>query len=124
MTEDQKMINIEKSELVDRVKDLQSSGHRLVQICCTKTEGLEVSYSFDKDFGFVSLRVVLPPEGAELPSISGIFWSAFFYENEMHDLFGIKIKGMAVDYEGKFYRTAVRFPFNPENKDKEANKNG
>jgi ech hydrogenase subunit D len=124
MIEDQKMTTVPAAELPARVKEFYDSGYRLVQISCTRTKGLEVNYSFDRDYGFVNLRVVLPAEGAELPSISGIFWSAFLYENEMHDLFGIKVEGMAVDFQGKFFRTSVRSPFNPENIIKEGNKNG
>ena len=39
---------------------------------------------------------------------------ALLYENEMHDLFGINVKNMAIDYKGTFYRTAVKTPFNTQ----------
>ncbi len=29
----------------------------------------------------------------------------------MHDLFGVQVAGMAVDFKGNFYKTAVKFPF-------------
>jgi ech hydrogenase subunit D len=48
-----------------------------------------------------------------LPSISGVYFSAFLYENEIHDLFGISITDIALDYKGKFYQTAGKFPFKP-----------
>jgi hypothetical protein len=60
---------------------------------------------------FVTLRVRLPLENPELPSVSSFFWSAFLYENEMHDLFGVNVKGMALDFHGKLYTTAVPAPY-------------
>ena len=40
-----------------------------------------------------------------------MYWGAFIYENEMHDLFGIPVRGMNIDYKGTLIRTAVRYPF-------------
>jgi len=113
MAEEQKLINIEIKDLLERVKEFHSSGYRLVQIGCTKTDVLEINYSFDKNYSFVNLRITIPSSGIEIPSVSHIYWSAFLYENEISDLYGIKIKDIAVDYKGNFYRTTVKFPFNP-----------
>ncbi|MFC1576039.1 NADH-quinone oxidoreductase subunit C [Candidatus Omnitrophota bacterium] len=111
MSEKQKTINIEKNDLIAKVKELKSSGHRLVQIGCTTLQDFEINYSFDKNYDFLNLKLVVPKDGAEIPSISGIYWSAFLYENELHDLFGINVKDMAIDYKGNFYKTAVKTPF-------------
>jgi ech hydrogenase subunit D len=46
-----------------------------------------------------------------VPSISSIYWCAFLYENELHDLFNVQVDGMAVDFHGHLYETAVKFPF-------------
>jgi ech hydrogenase subunit D len=40
-----------------------------------------------------------------------MYWGAFIYENEMHDLFGVAVKGMNVDFSGNFIRTSVPYPF-------------
>jgi ech hydrogenase subunit D len=32
------------------------------------------------------------------------------YENEIHDLFGVPVDGLAIDFKGNFYKTAVKFP--------------
>jgi ech hydrogenase subunit D len=113
MSEEQKLLVITPAELLERVTKMKQEGFRLVQIGCTKlAEGLEVNYSFDKDHGFVNLKVCLPLVNDGLPSVSGIFWNAFLYENETHDLFGLKITGMALDYQGHFYRLAQKAPFN------------
>ena len=48
---------------------------------------------------------------ARIPSISSIYWCAFLYENEIHDLFNVQVDGIAVDFHGHLYETAVKFPF-------------
>ena len=112
MIEEQPTNPIEPQALVARTQELMKDGYRLVQIGGTLLgENLELNYSFDKDYRFLNLRVTVPLDGAEVPSISGVYWSAFLYENEMHDLFGLKVTGMAIDYHGTFYKTAVPFPF-------------
>jgi ech hydrogenase subunit D len=40
-----------------------------------------------------------------------MYWNSFIYENEMHDLFGIQVRGMNIDFKGTLIRTAVKFPF-------------
>ncbi|MFH1791908.1 MAG: NADH-quinone oxidoreductase subunit C [Candidatus Omnitrophota bacterium] len=102
---------VEKNALTGKCEELKDSGFRLIQIGCAKLDTFEMTYSFEKGPELVSLRLCLPPEAAEMPSISGIFEQAFLYENEIHDLYGVKITGMIIDYKNKFYRTKVRWPF-------------
>ena len=47
----------------------------------------------------------------EIPSVSGVYWNALFYENEIHDLFGLNIKGIVLDFKGTFYETKEKFAF-------------
>jgi ech hydrogenase subunit D len=115
MTEPQEIIPIGKNELVGIVAALSAEGHRLVQISCTTLKSAyELNYSFDKDYRFKNLRVTVVP-GEELQSISAVYANAFLYENEIHDLFGIVIKNINIDYGGTLYRTAVKTPFSVEN---------
>jgi ech hydrogenase subunit D len=87
-------------------------GCRLVQISCTTGETtLDLIYSFDREYAFSNLRVVLPRSDAVIPSITGSYLAAFTYENELQDLFGIKVENLAINYNGKFYVTAVKHPF-------------
>ena len=37
----------------------------------------------------------------------------------MHDLYGIAIQHMTTDYEGSFYRTAIKNPFFPLKQEEE-----
>ena len=112
MLEAQPIQNIELSELVSNVKTMFDNKYRLVQIGCTKLkEGYEINYVFDKEYAFQALRVTLPSDTVEVPSVSGVYLSAFLYENEIHDLYGITISDIAVDYKGTFYKTSVKTPF-------------
>jgi len=107
----QSTTNIEVGHLIGSVERFRNEGYRLVQIGCTKTGELyEVNYSFEKDYHFENLRITVHGE-TEIPSISGMFWGAFIYENEMHDLFGIPVRGMNIDFKGTLFRTAVKYPF-------------
>jgi ech hydrogenase subunit D len=120
MSEPQEIIPIEKDALLGAVSDLFAQGYRMVQIGCTTLENAyELNYSFDKDYLFKNLRITAKPED-EIQSISVIYPNAFLYENEIHDLFGIKIKNMSVDYKGAFYRTTIKVPFSIGNLPKPA----
>lgn len=110
----QAIINKETAELLAAVQECKDEGCRLVQICSTKTQdGFELSYSFSRGYDFKVIRLQVA-EDAEVPSISEVFSPAFLYENEMKDLFGIKITNITVDYKGSLYRTAIKTPFNPK----------
>ncbi|MFC1579804.1 NADH-quinone oxidoreductase subunit C [Thermodesulfobacteriota bacterium] len=111
MFEEQEIIDITKKGLLEKVRGVFDEGFRLVQIGCTRGEAFQIDYTFDKDYRFLDLRVNIPLDDPELPSITGIYDSAFGYENEIHDLFGIKVAGINVDYEGAFYRIPVKAPF-------------
>ena len=114
MIGEQKLITIDVPGLAAKVQELKDAGYRLVQIGCTRLEQFELNYSFDKNYEFVNLRLAIPSNSQEIPSISGIYLAAFLYENELHDLFGLNIKNIAVDYQGNFYRTTVKWPFSEQ----------
>jgi ech hydrogenase subunit D len=112
MIEEQPNLPVTPDRLVDEVKSLCEQGWRLVQIGVTAIGGMfEVNYSFDRDLRFRNLRLQLPSAGARLPSVSGVYWCAFLYENEIHDLFGLAFEGLALDFKGHLYQTATPFPF-------------
>lgn len=106
-----KITNIGPGSLVSDVLNLKYDGYRLVQICATKIEsGYELTYSFAKEYDLKNLRMHISP-GTEIMSISNIYQPAFLYENEIHDLFGIHIKMITLDYEGNLYRIKDKAPF-------------
>jgi ech hydrogenase subunit D len=98
--------------LLEGVRAMQARGGRLVQICATALPGqFELTYSFDLKEGLASLRVLVPADDPRVPSIASIYSCAFLYENEMHDLFNIKVEGMTVDFHGNLYNTTVKYAF-------------
>jgi ech hydrogenase subunit D len=112
MTEKQTLELTTTEMLLERVETLRAQGYRLAQIGAANMPGhLEVNYSFALQEQLVTLRLQLAGEEPRVPSISRIYWCAVLYENEMHDLFRLKVDGMAVDFQGKFYQMAVLYPF-------------
>ncbi|HTY87981.1 MAG TPA: NADH-quinone oxidoreductase subunit C [Candidatus Acidoferrum sp.] len=98
--------------LQDKVKAMKAQGRRLVQISATRLpDTIELTYSFDLDSQLANLRLALPADKPQLPSISSIYLCSVLYENEIHDLFGVQVDGLAIDFKGNFYKTAVKFPF-------------
>jgi len=113
MFEKQEIITINKESLLEKVQEMREDGYRLVQIGCTPLAEFQLDYSFDREGKFVDLRFTIPREDPELPSITGIYLCAFTYENELHDLFGINVTDIAVDYGGNFYRIKAKPPLPP-----------
>ena len=102
--------NIAPGDLLREVEALNAGGYRIVQIGCTGMDDVyEINYTFDKDYELVNLRLTVAPD-VEIPSISGVYWGAFVYENELHDLFGITVTDINIDFKGTFYRTAEKYP--------------
>jgi ech hydrogenase subunit D len=105
---------------LDRVAAYARDGWRLVVINATSllpAEGAEdgafdITWSFARERVFEHLREQVLP-GDEVPSISAQFPASFLYENELRELFGIEVTGIAVDFGGQMYRTGERVPFAP-----------
>lgn len=94
------------AQLLARVQQLADEGYRLVTMTCNDIGGaFEVLYHFDRDLAMRHLSVTLPAD-AKLPSISGIYLCAFLVENEIVDLFGLQVDGLALDYKGRLVLTA------------------
>ena len=111
---------MDSQAFLDRVGAYQRDGWRLAIINTTSilpAEGVEegafdVSWSFAKDTRLEHLRERVLP-GEEVPSISAFFGAAFLYENEMRELFGVNVTGIALDLKGQLYKTATIVPFSP-----------
>jgi ech hydrogenase subunit D len=109
--EDQLLRDISVDELLGEVKKKSDDGYRLVQIGCTKTDDIfEINYSFEKDYRFENLRITIARDTV-VPSISDSYWGSFIYENEMHDLYDINVKGMNIDFNGYLFKTSIPHPF-------------
>ena len=103
--------NVAPESILDEVQKLKFQGYHLMQQCATRIpDAYELIYTFGKGLEVKQLKITLP-ENEEISSITSIFPCAFIYENEMHDLFGVQIKMINIDFEGKLYRTAIETPF-------------
>jgi Ni,Fe-hydrogenase III component G len=102
-------------EISTEVWKLKTDGHRFVTMtCCDQGEAHDILYHFDKNYQLKHLRVRCP-KGTALPSVSGIFFAALIVENEMQDLLGVKVDGLAIDFKGRFM-LAEGAPVAPLNK--------
>ena len=63
---------------------------------------LEILYHFDKAYRLKHLRLTVPRH-TPLPSISDVYFAAFLVENELQDLFGLRFRGLALDYNQTLY---------------------
>ena len=101
-------------DLLATVQDAKTAGYRLCQACATAAgDSLEVLYTFEKDNILKNYKITIDAKAPELQSVTAIYPYAFIYENEMHDLFGIVFKNLALDYGGKFFKIARETPWNP-----------
>jgi ech hydrogenase subunit D len=97
---------ISKDQLLSETQKFAGQGYRFVTTSCVDLgEGnLDVLYHFDKDTALQNLRIKVK-RGEEVPSISKIYLCAVLIENEMKELFGLNIAGMAIDYGGHMLLT-------------------
>ncbi len=102
-------------EIPAEVWKLKTDGYRFVTMtCCDQGDAHDILYHFDKNYQLKHLRIRLP-KGTSLPSVSAIFFAALIVENEMQDLLGVTVSGMAIDFKGRFM-LAEGAPVAPLNK--------
>ena len=94
---------LETGEINNRVQELFDAGWRFVTMtCCTNADGtFDLFYSFDKDYGLLTLKTTFNTD-KDVASVSNIYLAAAFAENEISELFGVKIKDKLIDYGGHF----------------------
>ena len=107
-------------ELPERAGALKAQGWRFVQVLAVNTEdGIDLVYSFMKDGRLANHEIKGVKKDVAVPSITDKFLAAFVFENEVHDLFGVSIEGIAIDFGGNFYALAQKEPMtiiSPEQK--------
>ena len=117
---------IELGDLLNLTRAKHDAGYRFAQmLCAMANEGVDLVYSFMKqdDEGTWQLENYViagfDPQTQAVPSVTGYFLSAFPFENEAHDLFGVKVEGNKIDFAGRFYQVAMDAPMaviSPEQK--------
>ena len=105
-------VDIDLCDLLTRIQSLKHQGMRFVQLCAELPEdGIDLVYTFYNETCDNALNLcVRVPEGAEVPSIQDLYFAAFSYENEAHDLFGVQFINMKLDFGGHFFELAEKAP--------------
>lgn len=99
-------------ELVELAEAKKNDGYRFVQMLCVNTEeGIDALYSFMKGDQLENYTIKgIDAAIQSVPSVTGSFLAAFPFENEAHDLFGLDVTDIAIDFKGGFYKVAMDKP--------------
>lgn len=112
-------------ELLSHVQALKGVGARFVQMHAERNvdDGTyRLVYTFinvraaqehiaqDSSYAIEDLVVEGIDQYQEIPSISSYYPAVFPFENEAHDLFGLAITDMQIDFKGFFYQVSTAEP--------------
>lgn len=112
-------------ELLSHVQALKGVGARFVQMHaerCVDDGSYRLVYAFinvraaqeriaqDGSYAIENLVVEGIDQCQEIPSISSYYPAVFPFENEAHDLFGLAITDMQLDFKGFFYQVSTAEP--------------
>lgn len=112
-------------ELLPHVQALKGAGARFVQMHAERNvdDGTyRLVYTFinvraaqeqiaqDGSYAIENLVVEGIDQYQEIPSISSYYPAVFPFENEAHDLFGLAITDMQIDFKGFFYQVSTAEP--------------
>lgn len=112
-------------ELLSHVQALKGVGARFVQMHAERNvdDGTyRLVYTFinvraaqeqiaqDGSYAIENLVVEGIDQCQEIPSISSYYPAVFPFENEAHDLFGLAITDMQIDFKGFFYQVSTAEP--------------
>ena len=111
--------------LLSHVQALKGAGARFVQMHaerCVDDGSYRLVYTFinvraaqehiarDGSYAIENLVVEGIDQYQEIPSISSYYPAVFPFENEAHDLFGLAITDMQLDFNGFFYQVSTAEP--------------
>lgn len=111
--------------LLSHVQALKGVGARFVQMHaerCVDDGSYRLVYTFidvraaqehiaqDGSYAIENLVVEGIDQYQEIPSISSYYPAVFPFENEAHDLFGLAITDMQIDFKGFFYQVSTAEP--------------
>lgn len=112
-------------ELLSHVQALKGAGARFVQMHAERNVddgSYRLVYTFinvraaqehiaqDGSYAIENLVVEGIDQYQEIPSISSYYPAVFPFENEAHDLFGLAITDMQIDFKGFFYQVSTAEP--------------
>lgn len=116
---------VELDALLSHVQALKGAGARFVQMHaerCVDDGSYRLVYTFINvhaaqehiaqggSYAIENLVVEGIDQYQEIPSISSYYPAVFPFENEAHDLFGLAITDMQIDFKGFFYQVSTAEP--------------
>ena len=116
---------VELDALLSHVQALKGAGARFVQMHAERSVddgSYRLVYTFinvraaqeqiarDGNYAIENLVVEGIDQYQEIPSISSYYPAVFPFENEAHDLFGLVITDMQIDFKGFFYQVSTAEP--------------
>jgi len=115
------LIKVDKNSIVAEGKKMMDAGGKFVTAVCNDLDqDLEVTYFFSTNRGteMKGLRCTVAKDEV-VPSLNGVTLATVLIENELQELFGLKVKGNAIDYGGHMM-LAHDSPVTPMLKEKKA----
>ena len=96
--------DVDKSNLFSVLEELKAQDARFLTITALdKEEALDVVYHFENDSKVVNLTLRTKKD-EPIESITSVYGTAFLAENEIQDLFKVKVSGLNVDFGGKMLK--------------------
>jgi NADH:ubiquinone oxidoreductase subunit C len=92
---------ITKDQLLNEVQNMMYENYRFDTVTCMDNgnESFDIIYHFDRDLELKNYRLKVSYD-EEIPSISRIYFCAVLVENEIKELFGVKVTNIVLDYGG------------------------
>ena len=114
----QAFVLLRTDDILEQAQKCKNEGWRFVQILAVNAEqGIDLIYSFMEPFvdqaaqaELVNFKVTGVNKETTILSITDYYLEAFVFENEIHDLFGVNIEGIAIDFKGHFYSLSQQEP--------------
>lgn len=106
-------VEVPLGELLQRVQTLKFEGMRFVQMCAeTTAQGIDLLYTFYDETADHALNLCVYgiDEESRVPSIQDLYFASFSYENETHDLYGVRFINMKLDFGGHFFNVSTSEP--------------
>jgi ech hydrogenase subunit D len=101
------ILSVQPNQVVGESARIKAEGYRFVTLSYVErgADQVEILYHFDRDFQMTHLRLTIDRKTL-IPSITPVFLAAFLVENEIQDLYGLRVQGLPIDYHRTFYLDA------------------
>lgn len=87
-------------EIEQTARYYHDNGYRFVtETCLEENNKFKIIYTFAKEYDLSSFHVYVDGTD-EIPSISTVYFAALLVENEIHEMFGLNFKNLALDFRG------------------------